>query len=218
MQPVQIVIADDHTILRDGLKMLISDFPEFQVAGEAETGEQAIEAVDRLNPDLLLLDIVMPGMGGMQVLRTMKDTGLKTQVILLSGAVDGNDIPQSFELGARGLVKKDAAASVLIDCMRAVLEGKYWIGRQSAGTLEEVLQRCRSTAKRGRPENYRLTPREMQIIKAVVGASTNKEIARQLTISEETVKHHITSIFDKLGVYNRLELTLFVFHHGIVDK
>jgi DNA-binding NarL/FixJ family response regulator len=132
--------------------------------------------------------------------------------------VEGDDISRSFELGARGLVRKDVAASMLINCMRAVREGKYWIGRQSAESIEEVLQRCRSSAKRASPENYRLTPREMQIIRAVVSASTNREIAQQLSISEETVKHHITNIFDKLGVYNRLELTLFVFHHGIIEK
>ncbi len=218
MDSVRIIIADDHTILRDGLKMLIADYREFEVVGEASTGTQALEVVDRLDPDVLLLDLVMPELGGMKVLEEMLARKHRTRVIMLSGAIEGDDITKAFELGARGLVKKDVAGSILIDCMRAVLAGKYWIGRQSAENLEEVLQRCRSTAKRARPENYRLTPREMQIIKAVVSASTNKEIARQLSISEETVKHHITSIFDKLGVYNRLELTLFVFHHGIVDK
>jgi two-component system, NarL family, nitrate/nitrite response regulator NarL len=218
MDTARIAIADDHTILRDGLKMLIADYPEFQVVGEADTGEQALEVIGLLDPDILLLDLVMPGMGGMQVLRSLRDAGRKTRVILLSGAVEGDDISRSFELGARGLVRKDVAASMLINCMRAVREGKYWIGRQSAESIEEVLQRCRSSAKRASPENYRLTPREMQIIRAVVSASTNREIAQQLSISEETVKHHITNIFDKLGVYNRLELTLFVFHHGIIEK
>jgi two-component system nitrate/nitrite response regulator NarL len=176
------------------------------------------DAVAKLDPDILLLDLVMPGGGGMQVLRSLAESGSRTRVVMLSGAVEGEDITQAFELGARGLVKKDAAAAALINCIRAVLDGKYWIGRESASTMEEVLQRGRSTARKAQPGNYRLTPREMQIIKLVVSANTNKEIALQLSISEETVKHHITSIFDKLGVYNRLELTLFVFHHGIIEK
>jgi two-component system, NarL family, nitrate/nitrite response regulator NarL len=216
--PVRILIADDHTIFRDGLKMLISDFPEFRVAGEAESADQALDAVAKLDPDILLLDLVMPGGGGMRVLRSLAESGSRTRVVLLSGAVEGDDITKAFELGARGLMKKDAATATLIDCIRAVLDGKYWIGRQSASTLDEILQRGRSTAKKAQPGNYRLTPREMQVIKLIVSANTNKDIARELSISQETVKHHITSIFDKLGVYNRLELTLFVFHHGIVDK
>jgi DNA-binding NarL/FixJ family response regulator len=198
--------------------MLISDFPEFQFAGEAESADLALEAVARLDPDILLLDLVMPGGGGMQVLRSLAESGSRTRVVLLSGAVEGDTITKAFELGARGLMKKDAATATLIDCIRAVLEGKYWIGRESSFTLDEILQRGRSSTRKALTGNYRLTPREMQIIKLVVSASTNKEIARELSISEETVKHHITSIFDKLGVYNRLELTLFVFHHGILEK
>jgi DNA-binding NarL/FixJ family response regulator len=215
---VRIVIADDHAIFRDGLKALLSADPEFEVAGEAANGDEALQAVASLRPDILLLDLVMPKTGGMHVLLSLSDTEGKTKTVLLSGEVEGGDISKAFELGARGLVLKDAATSTLLECIRTVLSGKYWIGRQKAENLDEALKHCRGTARRGTPEKYGLTPREMEVIKAVVSGSTNKEIAGQLSISEQTVKHHITSIFDKLGVYNRLELTLFVFHHGILEK
>jgi len=217
-KPVRIVIADDHEIFREGLKALLAAHLEFEVVGEAANGDEAVQAVAALHPDILLLDRVMPKLGGMQVLHSLAGSLNNTRIVLLSGAVEGDDIPRAFELGARGLVMKDTATSTLLDCIRSVLAGKYWIGRQSADSLDATLKHCRGTVRKGKPENYKLTPREIEVIRAVVSGSTNKEIAGQLSISEQTVKHHITSIFDKLGVYNRLELTLFVFHHGIIDK
>jgi two-component system, NarL family, nitrate/nitrite response regulator NarL len=97
------------------------------------------------------------------------------------------------------------------------MSGQYWIGNQAVANLVQTLKQHKSTAKSARPKNYGLTPREFEVTKAVVSGYPNKEIAAQMAISEQTVKHHITSIFDKLGVYNRLELTLFVFHHGLID-
>jgi two-component system, NarL family, nitrate/nitrite response regulator NarL len=132
--------------------------------------------------------------------------------------VEGDSVTGAFELGARGLVMKDAATSMLFKCIRTVTAGQYWVGRQGVSNLVQTLKQYKSAAKSARPKNYGLTPREFEVIKAVVSGYPNKEIAGQLSISEQTVKHHVTSIFDKLGVYNRLELTLFVFHHGIVDK
>ena len=217
-RPVRILIADDHTIFRDGLKAILAGEPGFAIVGEAADGAEALKAVAELRPDILLLDLVMPGVGGMEVLGSLAGSKAKTHAIILSGAVEGEEISKAFEMGARGLVMKNSTTDTLCKCIRAVVAGQYWIGLKSAASLDEALKHCRGTAKKAKPENYGLTPREIQVIKAVVSGSVNKEIASQLSISEQTVKHHITSIFDKLGVYNRLELTLFVFHHGIVEK
>ncbi len=136
---------------------------------------------------------------------------------MLSGALEGEEIIAAFELGARGVVLKDAATAALFSSIRAVMTGEYWIGRKSFAHLAEALKHHRRAATIT-PKNYGLTPREMEVLRAAVGGLSNKEIAQELSISEQTVKHHITSIFDKLGVYNRLELTLFALHHKLVDS
>lgn len=214
----RILIADDHTIFRDGLKTLFAREPEFKVVGEACNGAEAIELVDRLHPDILLLDMLMPKVTGMDVLRAISKSHGSVKTVMLSGALEGDNVAQAFELGARGLVTKDAASSTLFKAIRAVLAGQYWVGRQSVANLIQTLKQVRSAEKNTKPKNYGLTPRQMEVIGAVVAGHPNKDIAAQFGISEQTVKHHITSIFDKLGVYNRLELTLFAFHHGIVEK
>ena len=215
---IRILIADDHTIFRDGLKTLFAREPEFKVMGEAGNGAEAVELVAKLRPDILLLDLLMPKLNGMEVLSALSDAHASVKTIMLSGALEGDEVGKAFELGARGLVMKDSATSLLFKAIRTVMAGQYWIGKQSVANLVQTLKQCRTAAKSVPPKNYGLTPRQMEIIRAVVSGYPNKEIAAQFKISEQTVKHHITSIFDKLGVYNRLELTLFVFHHGIVEN
>jgi two-component system nitrate/nitrite response regulator NarL len=215
---IRILIADDHTIFREGLKTLISGQPDFKVVGEACDGSEVLKLVHKTQPEILLLDFLMPKASGMEVLQLLEESHSQVRTILLSGAIEGEDISRVFELGARGLVLKDSGTNMLFKSIRAVRAGQYWIGKQSVSNLIQALKQYRSSAKKASPKNYGLTPREMQVVRAVVSGFSNKEIAGQFSISEQTVKHHITSIFDKLGVYNRLELTLFVFHHEMVEK
>jgi two-component system, NarL family, nitrate/nitrite response regulator NarL len=215
---IHILIADDHTIFREGLKNLISSQPDFKVVGEACDGSEVLKLVSKVQPEVLLLDFLMPNTNGMQVLQLLEESRSKVLTIMLSGAIEGEDISRAFELGARGLVLKDSGTPLLFKSIRTVVAGQYWIGRQGVSNLVQALKQYRSLAKKATPKNYGLTPREMEVVKVVVSGFSNKEIAGQFSISEQTVKHHITSIFDKLGVYNRLELTLFVFHHEMVEK
>jgi two-component system, NarL family, nitrate/nitrite response regulator NarL len=217
-EPIRIVIADDHAIFRDGLKKLLAGQPEFQVVGEAKDGKEALSLTGQLKPDVLLLDMRMPKTNGLQVLQELADSKSPVRTIMLSGVAEGEDITQAFSSGARGLVMKETASSVLFKSILEVMTGRYWVGGQSAANLPQTLKGYRSKANKAQPQNYGLTSREMEIIKAVASGHSNKRIAGQFSISEQTVKHHITSVFDKLGVYNRLELTLFVLHHGIVEQ
>jgi DNA-binding NarL/FixJ family response regulator len=215
---VQILIADDHTIFRDGLKAMFSAEPGFHVAGEACDGDETVKMVEKLRPDVLLLDLLMPRVSGLKVLELLVDRRAKVRTILLSGAADGNEISRAFELGARGLVLKESASSLLLDSVRAVMAGQYWVGRKSVANLAQTLDFFKNSSKRKALKSFGLTAREMEIVRAVVSGYSNKEIAAKYGISEQTVKHHITNIFDKLGVYNRLELTLFVFHHNLIEE
>ncbi len=215
---IRILIADDHTIFRDGLKILLTHEPGFQVVGEAADGSEALKLVAELQPDILLLDMLMPKTSGIEVLSVLGESQSRVRTILLSGVAEGDEIARIFELGARGLVLKDSATTLLFKSIRAVMSGQYWVGHQGVSSLVQTLKQYRNSATNNKPKNFGLTPREMEIVKAVVSGYPNKEIATRFSISEQTVKHHITNIFDKLGVYNRLELTLFAFHHGIVEK
>jgi two-component system, NarL family, nitrate/nitrite response regulator NarL len=214
----RILIADDHTIFRDGLKTLFAVERQFQVVGEASDGDETIKMVEMLNPDILLLDLLMPKVSGIEVLKRLADRRTTVRSIVLSGAADGRDICRALELGARGLVLKESATTLLFKSIQAVMAGQYWVGNSSVATLSESLDQCRDSDKTQKKKNFGLTGREMEIVRAVVSGYANKEIAGRFGISEQTVKHHITNIFDKLGVYNRLELTLFVFHHNLIEK
>jgi two-component system, NarL family, nitrate/nitrite response regulator NarL len=215
---IRILIADDHTIFRDGLRTLLSKEPDFMILGEAGNGREVVDLVRKLKPDVLLLDMQMPTMDGTSVLRALADAQSSVRTIILSGTLEGENISSLFELGARGLVMKDSATGMLFKCIRTVMAGQFWIGRQSVSDIVQSLKHSKNAARQAHPKNYGLTPREFEVIRTVVAGYSNNDIAVQLSISEQTVKHHITNIFDKLGVYNRLELTLFVFHHGLVDK
>ena len=216
---IRIVIADDHTIFRDGLKTLLSGQPDFVVVGEACDGEEACKLVIELCPHVLLLDFSMPKANGIEVLQLLAQSSSdhSTYTILLSGTLEGEEITAAFELGAHGIVLKDVSTPILFKSIAAVMAGQYWVGRQSYETREAALKQHHQTEKKT-PSKYGLTPREMEVLRAAVLGLSNKDIAAQYAISVQTVKHHITSIFDKLGVYNRLELTLFALHHKLVGK
>jgi two-component system, NarL family, nitrate/nitrite response regulator NarL len=217
-QAVRILIADDHMIFRDGLRNMFAGESEFQVVGEACDGDEALMLVEQIQPDILLLDLQMPRVSGMKVLRSLAESHGRVRTILLSGMVEGEEISAALKLGARGVVLKESTTNMLLKSIRTVMAGQYWVGSQGVSSLDQALKQHKSPIRDAGPKKYGLTLREMEVLNAVVSGYSNKEIAGQLSISEQTVKHHLTSIFDKLGVYNRLELTLFVFHHGLIKN
>jgi two-component system, NarL family, nitrate/nitrite response regulator NarL len=214
---VRIVIADDHTIFRDGLRRLLEAEPELEVVGEAADGTEAVAQTRELKPDVLLLDLAMPRVPGMDTLRELSNDGnsLATKIIVLTAAVERLEIVQALQLGARGVVMKEAATQLLMKAIRTVMLGQFWIGREAVGDIVEFMRTNPSAEKA--PRNYGLTKREMDILTTIVAGLSNKEIAKKFSLSEDTVKHHLTNIFDKVGVASRLELALFAINNRLTE-
>ena len=217
-ETVRIVIADDHAIFRDGLRRLLEAEPGFTVVGEAADGREAVQRVAELKPDILLLDLAMPKAGGLDALQELLERRLEVRSVLLTAAIDRAETVKALQLGVRGVVLKDAATQLLYRCLRAVMMGEYWVGHER---VVDIVERLREV---GRPQPAEPTPmtmltrRELQIVAAIAEGASNKDIGQQFNLSEQTIKNHLSHIFDKVGVSNRLELALYAMHHRLLDQ
>jgi len=214
---IRLVIADDHPIFRDGLRRLLEAEPDMKVIGEAKDGVEAVKLARQLRPDIMLLDLAMPKHPGLEALRELSDgSAHSVRVILLTAAAEKNQIVEALQLGARGVVLKDSATQLLLKAIHTVMAGEYWVGREAVSNLVQYLRnQMQASAEASKQKKFGLTPRELEIISAVVAGFANKEIAEYFKISEDTVKHHLSNIFDKLGVSTRLELALFAVNQGL---
>jgi two-component system, NarL family, nitrate/nitrite response regulator NarL len=221
-QTVRIVIADDHPIFRDGLRRLLEAEPDLKVLGEASDGAEAVKLARQLKPDILLLDLAMPKHPGLEALRELSVGAAGSnpvRVILLTAAAEKGQIVEALQLGARGIVLKDSATQLLLKAIHTVMAGEYWVGRESVSNLVQYLRTLmQSSSDEARQRKFGLTPRELEIVSAVVAGYSNKEIAEYFKISEDTVKHHLSNVFDKLGVSTRLELALFAVNQALPLK
>src|SRR6266576_1663284 len=219
-QPIRIVIADDHPIFRDGLRRLLEAEADLKVVGEASDGAEAVKLARQLKPDILLLDLAMPRHPGLEALRELSSGSANSvRVILLTAAAEKNQIVEALQLGARGIVLKDSATQLLLKSIHTVMAGEYWVGRESVSNLVQYLRSLvQSSGEEARQKKFGLTPRELEIVSTVVAGYSNKEIAEYCKISEDTVKHHLSNIFDKLGVSTRLELALFAVNQSLPLK
>ena len=200
-QPIRLVIADDHPIFRDGLRRLLEAESDLKVIGEARDGAEAVKLARQLKPDIMLLDLAMPKHPGLEALRDLSNGEANSvRVILLTAAAEKKEIVEALQLGARGVVLKDSATQLLLKAIHTVMAGEYWVGRESVSNLVQYLRNLvQSSGDEAKQKKFGLTPRELEIVSAVVAGFANKEIAEYFKISEDTVKHHLSNIFDKLA-------------------
>lgn len=213
---ISVIVADDHPVVCVGIRNILKEAPYIKLVAEAKDGQEAVDLTRKLKPDVLLLDMNMPRLVGLEVLRELTRSNECPRVLLLTAVMDKKELVQALELGARGVVLKDSAAEDVIQAIGAVMNEQYWLGREAVSNLVHAIHSLLQQTKQPTPQSkLHLTARESQIITAIVAGGTNKDIAQELSISEETVKRHLTNIFDKLGVSNRLELALFAIHHHL---
>jgi two-component system nitrate/nitrite response regulator NarL len=211
-----LLIADDHPLFRAALRSLLETDRSMRVIGEANDGRAAVTMVQDLRPDVLLLDLCMPVTPGLEALRELSTLDVATRTLLMATEVGDSDVVEALQLGARGVVMKQSASELVFKSIRTVMAGQYWVGRECVGDLIDSMRKraAEPTSDVVRP-TFGLTSRELEIVATVVAGYPNVDIAQKFSISVKTVKHHLTNIFNKLGVANRLELALFAVHHHV---
>ncbi|MBV9181231.1 MAG: response regulator transcription factor [Acidobacteria bacterium] len=207
--PIRIIIADDHAILRDGLRRLLATEHDFRVIAEASDGREALARSIELGPDVLLLDLAMPQLSGIEVLRELARRAPAVRTVLLTAAIPPLAFTAAVELGVRGIVLKASPPDMLLQGIRAVREGQFWVAGESLASWARN-SRFRQSAG--------LTSRELDIVSAIKAGNSNREIAAKLRISEETVKRHLSNIYGKLGVSSRLELAVLADREGFYNQ
>ena len=213
-EKIRIAIADDHTIFRDGLRRLLTLEGDFEIVAEAQDGTEVMDILRDKEPDILLLDLKMPGLDGLSLLQRIQTQKIKTKIIVLTASDDEGEYVQAMRYGTSGIVLKQTATELLLKSIRKVYEGEIWLDSK---TTAAVMRQFASPSDPGPRERDkpRLSNREREIVALVAQGFKNKEIAERMFISEQTVKNHLHNIFDKLGVSDRLELALYAIHRNI---
>ncbi len=214
---IRILIADDHAMFRDALRNLLEAEPGMRVVGEAKNGREVIDSVKELKPDLLLLDLAMPNVSGIDVLQELSDLPSEVRTIMLTAEIDKGQVVEALTLGARGVILKEMATQLLFKGIRAVMAGEYWLPHDSVGDLVNSLRTATGQPEKDphQRDGVRLSRRDLQIAEAIVEGCTNKDIAEKYSLSEQTVKHHLTKIYRKIGITTRMELALYAMNHSL---
>jgi DNA-binding NarL/FixJ family response regulator len=225
---IRIVVADDHPIFRDGLCRLLALEEDFEVVAQANDGREVLDILQKLDPDILLLDLKMPNLDGLMTLQRLQSTRTRTRIIVLTASEDKQEFVQAVRFGTSGIVLKQTATELLIKSIRKVNSGEIWLDsnttaavmRQFAtgeefGPAPQQPQQPAGMPQARERDRTPLSQREREIVALVAQGFKNKEMAEKLFISEQTVKNHLHNIFDKLGVSDRLELALYAIHKGL---
>ena len=220
VKDIKIMLVDDHAVLRMGLQMLIESQDGFKIVAEAGNRLDALEEAVKKQPDIILLDLDLGGVDGLELIPQLLASTQKSRIIILTGIRDTEIHERAVHLGARGVVLKDKADDSLLKAIEKVYQGELWLTRVMLGRVFADLVH----GERGQSSNPEadkiatLTEREREVIELVAEGLKNKEVANRLFISEATVRHHMTSIFDKLTVSSRLELVIYCYRHGLVKS
>jgi DNA-binding NarL/FixJ family response regulator len=210
--PIGIVLADDHPMMLAGLETLLKDVRDLKVLARCRDGEETLRAVAHHRPEILVLDIRMPGKSGLDVLRELKGQKLPTRVVVLTAAVEDEEVLEALRLGVSGVVLKEMAPGLLVQCIRKVAAGERWLEKRSFHSALDKLLRREAGAQAIRV----LTARETEIVRMTVSGLRNKELAQKLSISEGTVKIHLHSVYRKLGVDGRIALARYAREKGLI--
>jgi DNA-binding NarL/FixJ family response regulator len=211
---ITLVIADDHPLVLEGLEHLLTGADGLEIRASCATGEEALSAVRRHHPDILILDLHMPGIDGVAVARTLKNEGHQTRIIILTDALDEREALELLRLNVAGVILKDMPSSLMLQCIQKVARGEVWVERRSFSRALEHLLRREAGAQL---VAGKLSERELQIVRLCALGITNAEIAQRLSVTEGTVKSHLHKAYAKLGVRGRAGLTRFVHEHGLVS-
>jgi two-component system, NarL family, nitrate/nitrite response regulator NarL len=215
-QQIRVLLVEDHSVIRKGLRLLLESRPGLVVVGEAADRASALEIIARERPDIVLLDLDLGGERGLDLLPTLVNTPTSTRVLILTGVREVEEHRQAIRQGAMGLVLKEQAPEVLLKAIEKVHAGEVWLDRAMlASVLNEMVLGKARAANATTSGIATLTDRERDVIALVGEGLKNKQIGQRLSITETTVRHHLTSIFVKLGVESRLEMVIFAHRHGI---
>lgn len=222
-QPIRVLIVDDHTLFRSGLKSLLQRHEEFEIVGEAGDGLEGVKRAKSLKPEVVLLDLHMPGMSGLEAVRIISEDVPDARVLMLTVSEDEEDLLQTLRSGAAGYLLKNVETEFLIDAIRRAADGESVVAQQMMSKLIHGVRGAPSQAMReqggepaAKPEGERLSPREKEILGCLARGESNKEIARLLDVAESTVKIHVQSILRKLNLSSRVQAAVYAVEHGIV--
>lgn len=211
---INLLIADDHSMVRQGLKQILELEKDITVTAQASNGNEAVRLAREYKPDIILMDINMPGTNGLQAIKEIKQEKLPSKVIVLTIHEDREYLFKTLQMGAEGYVLKDAEPAVLIEAIRNVYNGQSYIQPNMTKELVKEFNRVTLHEKEKSDENN-LTSREIEVLELIAEGMINKEIARQLYISEKTVKNHVSNIFKKLDVSDRTQAAIYAFKHNM---
>ena len=211
--PIRLVVADDHPLILEALQQLFSLEPDCQLLACCQNGAETLQAMKAYQPDVLILDVRMPGQDGLAVLREMRQKHYLTRVVLLTAGLNEHEALEAIRLGAQGVVLKEMASHLLVQCVRKVHAGGQWVERHSVSRALETMLRHQDGT---RDVTGLLTPRELEIMRLAAHGLRNKSIAEALAISDGTVKIHLHNIYKKLSIDSRLALTLYAREKGLV--
>lgn len=214
--PLRVLIADDQRLFRDGLRTILASEPDLEVVGEAGDGHEAVELAVRARPDVVLMDVRMPGLDGVAATRRIREAAPSCRVVILSTYGEEELLLGGLRAGAAGYLLKDTPAEELVRAVRAAARGEVQLQPPGAAALLQRLALQLPPGSRARPHG--LTERELEVLQLVASGRTNREIAAALVVSEATVKTHLNNIFGKLGLQDRAQAVIFAYQHGLVPE
>jgi len=213
MKPIRVLIIDDHSLFRSGIRLVLERQDDFELVGEAGSGLEGVKDAKRLNPDVILLDLHMPDLSGLETIPLLQDEAPDAQIVMLTVSEDAEDLLEALRIGARGYLLKNIETDFLLQSIRRAAAGESVMSPQMTSKLADAM---RAPAKGNATDAVKLTPREREIIVKLARGDSNKEIARELELSESTVKIHVQGILRKLNLASRVQAAVYAVEHGLV--